>query len=393
VDLVGGSEVSRLTEKVDEEFARRKIISEGFRERYLVPLGFSQALKYKKATGRFPKPLSNPEIFAALEFAASAVEISQQLSPEGRTRLSGMIRDNLSVSGDARRLQHEFTVAAHFARKGWRVEFADLEGRGKFDYIVSRDGLDIDVECKTISGDKGSPIHRIDALNFMENVHECLLDAFTDGCCSVNVVFKNALPKSLQDHRAIANAISAAVTAGKSELQFESGRAQFKLVDIPAVQSDQQLRPFITDRINELQNQFNGHVGSLFNRRRALILGMSSERQSRILDYTYPEIKNGCEQLSAKRAGCVWTHFVDLPDTDLRLLLSERQPSPLDLLSQRIFANETRRHVCVLSYSGAPELSLIEAGDGKRAYGKRGALPTHRSNVTMFPLPPEIVFP
>jgi len=68
----------------------------------------------------------------------------------------------------------------------------------------------------------------------------------------------------------------------------------------------------------------NGHAEAICSRTRMLAIGASSKRPSRVVDYSYDVIKEGCEQLSGKRAGCVWTHFMDITDREMRLLVESK---------------------------------------------------------------------
>ena len=393
IGMVGRSELMRITDRVRTELTRRKIVSQALRDRYAVSVGLAKAATYERSTGRPPKPLTTPELYAACIFAATAVDIARQLSPDGRNRLAGMIRDNLGLAGDLRRLQHEFTVAAHFAQRGWDLEFVDMEGRGQHDYLARKLGLEVDIECKTISGDKGNAIHQIDALNFMETVHAPLLEtAKPDACWTVDITFSNSLPKSSQDQLALSDQIAKCMREGGSGVAFDGGSFVVRRDEMPIVATDERLQSFAAGVIRSLQEPLNGHAGAIFDRRHLLAIGVSSQRRSKILDYTHPEIKKGCEQLSRQRAGYVWTHFVDVSDRDMRLLAAEGPGSALDTFSTRIFREEGRRHVSALSYSGEGVLVTWQDKAG-RGYNKRGALATHYSNVATFPLPQDGGFP
>lgn len=118
---------------------------------------------------------------------------------------------------------------------------------------------------------------------------------------------------------------------------------------------------------------------------------MSSTRRTKIIDYSYDDIKSGCNQLSRRRAGCVWTHFVDLTDRELQMLLVGEAPTALDALSTRMFKNMERRHVSALSFSAEGEVREIAQclpGMVNRTFSKQGVLPTHYNPNAAFPLVP-----
>jgi hypothetical protein len=54
----------------------------------------------------------------------------------------------------------EISIASHFMSKGWDVEFVDYSGAARFDLLALRRMIEIEVECKSTSGDTGRKIHR-----------------------------------------------------------------------------------------------------------------------------------------------------------------------------------------------------------------------------------------
>lgn len=251
------------------------------------------------------------------------------------------------------------------------------------------------MECKTISGDKGSAIHRMDALNFMENIHEPLLEVAKVGCWTVDLTFRDGLPKNRPDQIALAERIAGYMRAGQAyqsnELSIEVSHS-----DMPLTTVDDDLMAFVGGVTSQLQERLNGHAGSVFNKKHLLALCVSSTRATRIVEYGYADIKKGCEQLSRQRAGCVWTHFVDIADNEMRELASHKTSTALDAFSTRIFKNDKRRHVSALSYSGEGAVQkTVQRLPGviNSSYSKQGALPTHYNLNAQFPISNEGGFP
>ena len=56
-------------------------------------------------------------------------------------------------------MEIELRVAAHLMRSGFDVEFTDLEGRERFGVLATKPGLEIEIDCKSVSGDIGRSIH------------------------------------------------------------------------------------------------------------------------------------------------------------------------------------------------------------------------------------------
>jgi hypothetical protein len=68
-------------------------------------------------------------------------------------------------------LRLELQAATHFTRRGKRVTWHRANNAGTFDLLVDDLGPSgLEVECKSISDNKGRRIHRLDALNFWGEV-------------------------------------------------------------------------------------------------------------------------------------------------------------------------------------------------------------------------------
>jgi hypothetical protein len=96
--------------------------------------------------------------------------VYERLSSRGRQRLRGMLFDGLQTDKGLLGVQHEMTTAAHLMRRHCDVEFHDLEtGRG-FDFLATRAGAVLEVDCKMVSGDLGRQMHRKRVLELQERL-------------------------------------------------------------------------------------------------------------------------------------------------------------------------------------------------------------------------------
>lgn len=388
-EFLGRDPLLRAVDRVYTEIKRRNIISEALLRRYAIPLGLRKAVTYRQNTGRNPNPLSSPELYSACTFAASIVELAKALSEKGRNRLLGMVRDGLTLDGDARRLQHELTATAHFSLRGWDIESIDLEERGNFDFVIRKDGVEVDVECKTVSGDIGNAIHQVEALNFMETVYRPLFECVNIGCLIVDLTFPGRLPRNEREQLALAEQIVRNARE-RDQVSLPDGcLVTISHEELPAIMSRGNMHSYVVNTIARVQSRLNGHVGAVYNSRRVLVLGVSSLQESKVIISTYESVKKGCEQLSKNRPGHVWTHFLDLTNSEMQMLSSAEAPTGIDYISARIFRSDQRRHVSTLSYSAEGELQpagvLIPSVGGK-AFGKQGILPTHHNQNALFPL-------
>src|SRR6266850_1582996 len=84
--------------------------------------------------------------------------IARDASAAVLKRLIGSVIDDESVKG----FLFELDLAIHFFRLGYDVRFADLEGAGQYDLLVSDGKIELEVECKRKSLDAGRKIKKGD---------------------------------------------------------------------------------------------------------------------------------------------------------------------------------------------------------------------------------------
>lgn len=126
--------------------------------------------------GRLSSELADGRILAALNFAASTVEVHAKLSQRGRQVLEGRLRDSLKAKTGFAPLYLEIDLAQRLMDGGYDVEFTDIEGRAQFDLLFSRGSFVGEVECKSLSADAGRQIHRKDFYRFMEAITPALAE-------------------------------------------------------------------------------------------------------------------------------------------------------------------------------------------------------------------------
>ncbi len=113
------------------------------------------------------KEIENKDIYPAAGFAAQILSI-MDASPAAqaeclRRRVHGAIKN----PDDMRALRLELTAATHFIRRGYHVSWPEMNGQGTFDLLVEDLGSNgLEIECKSISANKGRKIHQREALEF-----------------------------------------------------------------------------------------------------------------------------------------------------------------------------------------------------------------------------------
>lgn len=124
------------------------------------------------AHGYVPAQACNDQsIFPALGFAAQVLGVLNKCTKRQTRTFVKRVRTALRSAENMHGLRLELQAATHFTRRGKHVSWHRVNNAGTFDLLIDDLGSSgLEVECKSISADKGRRIHRLDALNFWGEV-------------------------------------------------------------------------------------------------------------------------------------------------------------------------------------------------------------------------------
>lgn len=107
----------------------------------------------------YPSAYDRPDILASYSFVATFVRLFQKIPGPSSGRLVARLVGDLQHK-DLGALTLELETIAHLSHLGFDLEFHDLTGAagGSFDFLATKDGLEIEIDCKSISADTGNPI-------------------------------------------------------------------------------------------------------------------------------------------------------------------------------------------------------------------------------------------
>jgi hypothetical protein len=123
-----------------------------FRENFALEFALAKARKYRKMRGRLPKGEEYDRLYS---FLIPAYRIHAALPPDAKPAFEGRLRYAVNSAHGARSFAYEISIATHLMQKNWDVEFMDYLGLARFDFLARQGGNEVEVECKTTSGDTG----------------------------------------------------------------------------------------------------------------------------------------------------------------------------------------------------------------------------------------------
>lgn len=118
--------------------------------------------------GRLPDDVeATRPLYAAITFAAQVLSMIDLFGEVEGDRFRRRATDAIKNPDNMQGLRLEMTAATHFTRRGNKLRWPEMTGEGTFDLLVTDLGPSgLEVECKSISEDKGRTVHAEEALSF-----------------------------------------------------------------------------------------------------------------------------------------------------------------------------------------------------------------------------------
>lgn len=107
----------------------------------------------------------------ALSLMQEAVWLSDTLPEEPRARLRAELLRGLTGEATLIPLFHLLRQAARQRARGFQVRFAGLVEGAPFDLLLTRDGVEAELSCETISAEEGRPVPRQDWCALMDGIN------------------------------------------------------------------------------------------------------------------------------------------------------------------------------------------------------------------------------
>ena len=321
-----------------------------FDERYTVERFLDRALVHWSQRNKFP-PVRGPDggrYYQLYSFLHILSSVYPCLSPRGHLRVQGYLRHGLQSEVGLAAFAHELAVAVHLWSAGFDVEFTDIEERARFDILATKDGLHLEVDCKTASADVGRQIHRRRALELWHRINPDLARLLkTGGGRTVDIVLPGRLHGAERYMNAVAKVVSDAIDQGKSQSLADIADVslgEFDLRDEPAFLATEPSQAL--ERVVGRLGRVNREVVCLGSREEhaAVVAIVSSREPDKVAEGIYRALKESAAgQFSGTNPVLLATHLQDLSPHELRELGSG--PSALEAICNRLFRGKHREHL------------------------------------------------
>lgn len=331
-------------------------------ERFGLELAFEQVRRHQKQSGRYPWPPETAEQQRLYSFLAMITRCHHRLSPAGKTRLKGMLQDGLKSDYGIAPLAFEMKVVAHLMTRGFDVIFHDMEEGGGFDYLVMNDDVEMEVECKFVSGDIGRQIH----LKKMHQLGTVLLpemgNLLDQGCGGrlIRISIPGRLSGNDKQHHEIRHLMSQAISDQKSIARlnaYEVMISEFSVANSPFSQlppndiSSDHIQRFLSEEFGIKNKNVLVH----FRPKKGVVLVVvESAKKDAVLKGIHHQLKDAArDQLSGNRPGILCCELADLTEDQLRGLWNDQdEGTGLQFMVSGLIARRPQIHTVAFTTPG-----------------------------------------
>ena len=229
IAITGWNAWARRRKELERQLRENYLLADLFRERHRLELAlFNFASRRRRLAP--PKLFRNSFEYEIAAFMAITVAFYQRLDRTAKENLAGRLRDGLKSDTALNALYHEMTAAGHFLRQGFDVDPSDLRLGGGFDFLITNEAIEAEVECKLATSDIGRRIHRrhmLDLLQVIEPRLKALPHELTGGYV-LRVIVRGSLSANIVLLRSIADTVSLVLREKQS-----ATRAEFDVLSQP----------------------------------------------------------------------------------------------------------------------------------------------------------------
>ncbi|NVZ42415.1 hypothetical protein HX786_30470 [Pseudomonas sp. 21615526] len=299
----------------------------------------------------------------AMIFVCQVLDIHDTAQPDNARMLRGRIKGALSNPNDMRGIRFELGMATHLFRQGCSITWTD-EHRGDetFDLLAGVPGVGlVEVECKTLSADKGEPIPRDTAYAFINRLLPKIDPALPfQGrfLYAISLVFQNNIPKETAAQGVIAAGVAEAIKRGDQSLD---GICSIHLQALDLQSLGIGLEPdLLLDYSNRMLGYEPAHqvikdlakAGYLAIRVQSVV---PSKLESAMNDLAKRSIRN---QLTGKRPGCLVMR-IERHSGDSLEVLAEEEGNWLATSATKLLLNPAHSHLAAVVFVSAPAVTTV----------------------------------
>lgn len=343
--FLGFREIQRRIERVEAKLSGLGFASLALRRRYAFHATYPAIVTRNRLRQRIDfRQLENHRVLSSI---AALRELSKDLSDQARARLRSRALEALTPDGDVRALEHELRAFVHYRQAGLKVLFIDGEDGERFDFLVKGSSSEFEVECKTFGENVGNAISFNDSIVIFRTLKAAIQES--DSFHESGMLTLTFADRTKPSETEIRSFVSSFLSKAPREIEHDMMKISFeRKLDWEQLLRDASGDAIITE-IDERQAAENCHTMIMLSRTQAVMSCLASTHPSRPINAICRRLKDASEQLSGKRPGVIWGHFLGINEHGFRELIERPNRAGahvFELFGRYVFKSAERKHVC-----------------------------------------------
>jgi hypothetical protein len=315
-NTVGEKHWKHRVSQIEATIKGNPFLGDHLRQENSIAVGLEACGKLLAQHDKFPDDLdANRALYPAISFAAQVLSMMRNTTAIEADRLRRRVVGALKMPDTMRAYRLELRTATHLLRQGHVIEWPEMTGAGTFDLLIVDMGKDgLEVECKSISPDKGRRVHRHELLVFQHLLFESTEDIWSvlRTGLSVMVTVPAKFPKHRPQVEALAADVRKQINMAQSATLSDGTTIQIHEFDVGllrGVQNDPQRASRVIAKVTGTSNRAAMIVGAP-DGEGALSVLVQSAKDDEYLTATFETLSAASkDQLTKTRAGILVAGF------------------------------------------------------------------------------------
>lgn len=312
----------------------------------------------EKFGGIPPNEINNQLNYPAVGFAAQILSIIDTSSRDFNEKFLGRVQGAFRNPEDMRALRLELSAATHFARRSRKIRWPALTQLGSVDLFIEDVGpRGLEVECKSISEDKGRKIHKREVLDFYGLLWPQLLSTrrgLKTGLSAV-LTLPSRLPTDHKSRLELAKQFGTHIFGGKNTILLDGTQirvCEFDLSRLPQFPFEKTIPHEIRVALDNVTSTRNRQTMLIRNELGgALALTVQSAKDDSLMKVVFDTLSDSAErQFTGTRGGMFFTGFQGLEGAQLLSVAGQdndatQTPTALRIAVSKFLASTKREHI------------------------------------------------
>jgi len=338
--------------------------------------------------------VNNHSIYPAIGFAAQVLSIIDVSPQQFTVQLIRRIHGALKNPDDMRALRLELSAATHFSRRGLKISWPEMTGIGRFDLFIEGLGpKGLEVECKSISTNKGRKVHKQEVLEFYGLLWphlEAKMKTLSTTGLSIVLTVPDRFPKDYDSRKKLAKQVGKQIVCGQSAAFSDGSILNITEFDTSRLEITQNtLNPeeirAALDEITDTRNREAIVIGKMDGG--ALAFAVQSAKDDTLMKAIFDTLSDSVKknQLSGIRGGMFLVELFGIDEEQIISIASQDKdpslpPTALRLGVSKFLSNSSRNGVIGVGFLSKGSL-LPEQGDFIDSGGGAYFFPNRESSL------------